>query len=355
MKRVAVVARRGAGEAARVAAAALAPQHGGGPRVSYGREVPRPGAHASGGFVKLQRLQEDFPDTRTRFNILYLGSNTLPLAPRPLLAVARRRGIPVVWNQDGVAYPAWRGTGWEWVNAPMRRGLHAAAHVLYQSAFCKEAADRFLGDPAGAWEVLHNAVDTEAFAPAPRPERPLTLILGGNQYQRYRYETALRTLALLPGARLVVTGELSWRPGAAAEGAALVDRLGLRGRVEHAGRYAQAEAPDVLRRGDLLLHTKVNDPCPSVVLEAMACGLPVVHSATGGTPELVGDAGVGVPSLATWEREEPPDPGELAAGIERVAADLAGYATRARSRAVERFDVRPWLERHRQIFESLLA
>ncbi|HWH06801.1 MAG TPA: hypothetical protein VNT23_10265, partial [Gaiellaceae bacterium] len=32
-----------------------------------------------------------------------------------------------------------------------------------------------------------------------------------------------------------------------------------------------------------LLHTKVNDPCPNVVLEALASGLPVVHPASGGT------------------------------------------------------------------------
>ena len=51
----------------------------------------------------------------------------------------------------------------------------------------------------------------------------------------------------------------------------------------------------MLRRAHVLLHTKVNDPCPTAVIEAMACGLPVAYPASGGTVELVGDeAGIGV-------------------------------------------------------------
>ena len=57
-----------------------------------------------------------------------------------------------------------------------------------------------------------------------------------------------------------------------------------------------------MRRAHLLLHTKVKDPCPSTVVEAMACGLPVVYPASGGTVELVGDeAGIGVAHADTWD------------------------------------------------------
>jgi glycosyltransferase involved in cell wall biosynthesis len=209
------------------------------------------------------------------------------------------------------------------------------------------------------WEVLPNPVDTRRFTPAPRPERPPTLLLGGNQYQRYRLEVALRTLALLPPEwRLLVTGAVSWhadRRAAEREAAALLSASGVAERVDLVGTYTQAEAPELLRRGDVLLHPKVNDPCPTIVLEAMACGLPVVHSATGGTPELVGEeAGIGIPSPLDWERDRPPEPEALAIAVLHVHERLPELSEAARARA-ERFDLRPWVERHRAILEELVA
>jgi glycosyltransferase involved in cell wall biosynthesis len=319
--------------------------------VSYGhRRIPADGDPVEGGMVKLQRLQRRFPSRPRDFNLLYLGSSTLPTDVVAQLRLAWRRGAPVVVNQDGVGYPAWLGARTEEHNARLRRVLLAADHVLYQSAFCKEAADRFLGAPRGEWEVLYNAVDTEAFAPAgPPPSGAPVLLLAGDQFQPYRLPTALRTLARLPEAQLLVTGTL------VGNGEALLDELGLRGRVTFVGRYAQRDAPALFRRAQVLLHTKLNDPCPNVVLEALACGLPVVHSASGGTPELVGDAGVGVASEAGWEHEEPPDPEALAAGVRTVLSSLDDYRAAARARAVERFDLAPWIERHADLFARLVA
>ena len=120
-------------------------------------------------------------------------------------------------------------------------------------------------------------------------------------------------------------------------------RLGLAGRVDFTGRYAQADAPGVFRRAHVLLHTKVNDPCPTTVIEAMACGVPVVYAASGGTVELVGDeAGVGVPHPDGYERDEPPPPEALAAAVvARARRPRALRGGSAPARAVERFALEP--------------
>jgi glycosyltransferase involved in cell wall biosynthesis len=318
--------------------------------VSYGhRRIPAPGEPVEGGMVKFQRLQGAFPHHPRDFNLLYLGSSSLPADERTLIRLARRRRAPIVVNQNGVAYPAWAGARTEALNARLRDVLRSAQHVIYQGDFCKEAADRFLGAPAGAWEVLPNAVDTSAFTPAEQaPGGDPVLLLSGDQSQAYRLWTALETLAQLPEARLLVTGSVVTDAAAAAREA------GVAGRVELVGRYAQRDAPALYRRAHLLLHTKVNDPCPNVVLEAMACGLPVVHSASGGTPELVGDAGAGVASAATWDRDVPPDPRELGEAVRAVLERLDVYRAAARARAVERFDLAPWIERHRVLFHDLV-
>jgi glycosyltransferase involved in cell wall biosynthesis len=302
----------------------------------------------------MQRLAARFPNSPTDFTLLYLGSTWLPRDLRALLWLARRRRIPIVVNQNGVGYPAWAGEQTDAVNRPLRRALLDANHVLYQSEFCKRSADELLGSPGGSWEVLYNAVDIDRFAPASGAigEGPV-LLAGGDQTQgAYRLELALRTfthvLTAHPGARLIVTG------GLLADPHELVSMLGLSEHVAFVGRYSQAEAPSLYRRAHLLLHTQMNDSCPSVVLEAMASGLPVVHPASGGTVELVADiGGLGVQHDASWDRLEPPPPEAMAAAVERVLAELPSYSAAARQRAVERFALAPWLERHAELFEHL--
>lgn len=131
-----------------------------------------------------------------------------------------------------------------------------------------------------------------------------------------------------------------------------IDRERVPDRVEFVGPYSQANAPALLQRAHILLHTKYNDPCPGLVVEALASGLPVVYSASGGVPELVGeDAGVGIPVESTFDRTIPPDAAALADGVERVMASLHAYSLAARQRAVQRFDIEPWLARHAEVFE----
>ena len=329
-------------------------RRGSGIRVFYGHDrVPAPDEPVSGGSAKIQRLATRFPNHPTGFTLVYLGSNWVPRDLRALLRLIRRRRIPLVVNQDGVGYPGWAGTETDAVNRPIRLLLSAADHVLYQSDFCKRSADEWVGPPAGSWEVLRNAVDTGRFTPAERaPGGGPVLLLGGDQTQAYRLELALDTLVALlpshPDAELLVTGSVVHPVEP------LVARLGLEGRVHLLGRYSQQDAPAIFRRAHLLLHTKVNDPCPSVVLEAMASGLPVVYPLSGGTPELVGDeAGVGVSHPDGFELDDPPRPDALAAAVAQVLAELPAYSTAARQRAVERFSLEPWLDRHAELFERL--
>jgi len=334
--------------------------------VCYGYDrIPHLGEKTHGGIVKFQHLQADFPNSPRRFNVLYMVSSRMPADWSQLLWLARRKKAKFLWNQNGVAYPGWHGPGWEKSNQPMATLLHAADYVFYQSQFCKVSADRFLGKRPRRWEILYNAVDTARFVPAAADPDPhhLVLLLGGTQYQYYRLETALRTLAAIakirPDARLLVTGRLCWiadETAAHQVAQQLLIELGIADRVILLGPYTQQDAPFIFQKAHLLLHTKYHDPCPGLVLEAMACGLPVVYSQSGGVPELVGQrAGVGIPTPISWEQDFPPDPQALAEGVLQVAEQRQEYAEAARQRAVDKFDLSFWQQRHRDVFEELLA
>jgi len=334
-------------------------------RVSYGQSMKASGQRIrSGGIVKFGALAESFPHSPMSFNVLYLGSSALPNEAPGLMRVARRKGAKIVWNQNGVGYPAWAPEDWRQLNSNMRSLMLEADYVFYQSEFCKISADRFLEPTHSPWEILYNPVDTSLFHPGERrlDFPPLVLLHAGTVKSYYRFEAALRTLTELTklgiDARLAFAGKFDWarHPGEIEyQAKALITGLGLSDRVDLLSGYSRSQAPEIFRRAHILLHTKVNDPCPTVVLEAMASGLPVVYAASGGLPELVGtEAGIGVRDEATWERDIPPDPRLLAEAVVKSAGGLATYSEAARTRAVEKFDVSLWVKRHREVFSSLL-
>ena len=93
-------------------------------RVSYGYDrLPGRDDVAYGGMVKFVLLSEALPNAPRDFNVLYLGSSSMPLDARLLVGAAHRRGAAFVWNQNGVAYPAWFGAGYERLNRPRARLL----------------------------------------------------------------------------------------------------------------------------------------------------------------------------------------------------------------------------------------
>jgi glycosyltransferase involved in cell wall biosynthesis len=333
--------------------------HGTAPRVFYG------GARAGdqgGPLVKVQRLSAHFAEHPWRYNIAYVLSNA-PYLPDLAFALLKARGIPVVHNQDGVFYPAWYGGDWQSQNRRMARSFHGADHVFYQSEFCRRAAHRFLGGREGPGEILYNAVDTDRFRPqadAAR-ERPggMTFLLTGKigTHLFYRLQSTLLGLAEARKrgleAKLVIAGALD----AAAQGAArqAIAEYRLDDCVRMVGAYSQAAAPTLYASAQAYITTKHQDPCPNAVLEALACGLPVLYSNTGGVPELVGgDAGVALECAEDWERPQVPSTSDIADGMLRIAGNVAQMSSAARARAVARFDIRAWLDRHDRTFRQLL-
>jgi glycosyltransferase involved in cell wall biosynthesis len=315
-----------------------------------------------GGAVKLAHLRDRFGEARERFNVLYLVSSILHLIPFPdeLVRWAKRRGVKVVWNQNGVAYPAWCGEDYPWFNAPMARLIREADHVIYQSAFCKQSADRYLGAVNAPAEVLWNPVDARQFLPGgPLDAACWELLAMGTNHAFYRVKASIDCLgALIEGgvnARLTIAGEMRW-PGGDAEIRDYIERAGLAERIRLLPPFTQEEAPAIYRQAHVLLHPKYKDPCPTVPIEAMACGIPVVGSRSGGMPELVpSECGKLVDVPDDWTADYAPDAKAMAEAVQRVMAGRAAYAGAAREWAKRAFDKDAWTDRHGVIFREALA
>lgn len=332
-----------------------------GPVLNYGRLDP-PDASSGlpiGGQIKLIPLRERYPEHYDRFNIIYLVSSALPPHAEEIVAAAKRRGARLVWNQNGIAYPGCYGDYYAWFNLRMA-GLRAQADYIFnQSEFSRLSAERYLGPSGAPSEICLNPVDTRTFFPAEAalPREPWQILAAGTSHAIYRTKSVLDTLRALLNrghkVHLTIAGEFRWR-----NAAAQVDREmeGIRDHVTILPPFRQSEAPDIYRRAHVLLHTKFNDPCPTVPIEALACGVPVVGTRSGGLPELVPNAaGVLVPVRQSWMEDMAGDPSALADGVEQIMENRPAMSQAARDHAVRTFDVNGWIERHAAVFQNLLT
>jgi glycosyltransferase involved in cell wall biosynthesis len=164
--------------------------------------------------------------------------------------------------------------------------------------------------------VIYNPVDLERF----RPEGATIELPGG----RPRVACASWSTNRRKGTWLVdeiaaahpdVTFVLSGRIGGVAERPNVV-RLG------HLDRDGMAA---MMRSCDVFLNLSENDPCPNVVIEALASGLPVLYRNSGGVPELVGECGVAI------------EPRDFGPALRQVMAQRAELSACARRRAEARF------------------
>ncbi|HKI18675.1 MAG TPA: glycosyltransferase family 4 protein [Isosphaeraceae bacterium] len=124
--------------------------------------------------------------------------------------------------------------------------------------------------------------------------------------------------------------------------------LGITDKVHFLGIKSPGELAEIYRSADLLVLPSFAEALPSVITEAMMCGLPIVATQVGGIPDQVGPHGYLV---------RPGDAAGLAAAIGRALGDIARRgAPRAEiSRyATERFSIAAMVQSHLELYRSLL-
>jgi len=187
-----------------------------------------------------------------------------------------------------------------WTKMALRR----ADAVTAVSRFTADRVREDLGY-RGEIKVIPNGVDTAMFSPAPRRDAGgagVKVLFSGN-LRRHKGADLLRAIAdrLAPGTSVLYTRGL--RSGA---------ELPAHPRLECVGSIPHARMPEVYGRADVLLLPTVREGFSMTVLEAMACGLPVVASDCASLPEQVehGKGGFLCPIG---------DVGALAAALNRLA------------------------------------
>lgn len=171
-----------------------------------------------------------------------------------------------------------------------------AAGVVAVSQALKSSLER-LGVDGSKISVLRNGVDAVAFRPLDRDAERARLGVGGtillsvgNLIELKGNELVLRSLKSLPEATLFLVGDGPDR----ARLESVARELGVGHRVRFIGAVPQTDLPRYYSAADALLLASSSEGWPNVLLEAMACGTPVVAARVGGTPEIVTSPAAGL-------------------------------------------------------------
>ncbi len=238
---------------------------------------------------------------------------------------------------------------------PRRQIAQAAARADGLITVCRALKDKLveLGTAANRVVVLRNGVDLELFRPTDRTAARHALAVAhtdqnpvlasvGHLIARKGHDLVIDALPALPAATLLIAGEGPERANLERRATA----LGVSGRVRFLGRIDHDRLRQVYNAADLLVLASSREGWANVLLEAMACGTPVVASDIWGTPEVVADPAAGLLMAAR-------EPAALADAVNRLLArPPARDATR---RYAEGFDWRATTTGQIELFAALLA
>ena len=291
-------------------------------------------------------------------DVIHIDEEQYNVATVLALRAAVRRGIPALfftWQNIAQRYPP--------PFSLMER--YTFAHATHAIAGNTAAADiiRAKGYRGSLAVIPQFGVDPDLFAPgATRPPAPpqheetsrsTAFVIGfvGRLVAAKGLFVLLKALAGLDGAwelRVVGTGE------ARAQAETLAERLGIAQRVIFMGQQPSTAMPAIMRQFDVLVGPSLTTPrwkeqFGRMLVEAMACGVPVIGSDSGEIPNVIGDAGIVVPEG---------DRVALCAAIARLrdeGTERRDLAERGRARVLALFTQEAVARRTHAVYQQMLA
>jgi len=197
--------------------------------------------------------------------------------------------------------------------------VRAATRIIAVSRHTAHDLSSLYGVPDAKIAVIHNGVE-RGFQPASpekiadvrrrsSPDRPYLLIIGTLE-PRKNHRLALQSLVQLKALgyphRLIVGGGKGWLFESISDA---VVSMGLVDDVSFIGYVPEADLPALYAGADAFLFPSEYEGFGLPLLEAMACGVPVVCSRTSSLPELAGEAALLI---------DPHDAGALTAAIRQI-------------------------------------
>jgi glycosyltransferase involved in cell wall biosynthesis len=217
-------------------------------------------------------------------------------------------GVPTLLTVHDLSFIRDPDSAWPslraFLNQAVPRSVKRATHVLADSQATRDDLIELFGTPADKITVLYSGVDAR-FAPVRDRSildqvcvkygitRPFILSVGTLQ-PRKNYARLIQAFAHLANdlpQQLIIAGGQGWLFG---DIFTLVKSLGLENRVRFPGFVDDADLPALYSAADLFAYVSLYEGFGLPLLEAMACGTPVIGSNTSSLPEVIGAVGLQV-------------------------------------------------------------
>ena len=207
----------------------------------------------------------------------------------PAIWIARLRGTAVIINYRGGHADSFFASSWRSVHFSLR---HASA-VLVPSVFLQQVFAHYQqANSAVPVAIVANILDQQQFYPRQNASELLKpaaphFIVTRNLEAIYDVATSINAFALLkqnyPDARLTIAGSGPLLGQLQQQ----VQQLNLADAVKFAGRLSTEQMAQLYRSADIMLNSSLVDNSPNSIIEALACGVPVISSDVGGISHLV--------------------------------------------------------------------
>lgn len=181
---------------------------------------------------------------------------------------------------------------------PIIRGVwRNAKAVIANSEGLKELAQKT--DPNCIIDIIYNGIDTKQFKPTGNRnnESKLRILCVSRLIERKGIDYLLRSIPLMKEevgntfeVWIVGEGNLEQRLKELSRQLGVADAVSFKGYIEH------TRLPDIYSSSDIFVLPSLSEGMSNTVLEAMACGLPIVATDTGGSRELINGNGMIIPT-----------------------------------------------------------
>ncbi|MBI4022496.1 MAG: glycosyltransferase family 4 protein [Candidatus Andersenbacteria bacterium] len=201
------------------------------------------------------------------------------------------RGVPYAVYFGGSDIPGANPSRYRYIYpwlTPLLRSIWRGAKFR---TVCSRELARLGGatDRAAQWLVIPNGVETARFAPVQRlPNAKVKILFIGRLIPRKGFQRVVQALPLVRAqamrpfeVEVVGSGTARVDLNGAAE------KLGVSELIRYVGTVPYDQLEKAYQYADIFVLTSLSEGMPSVILEAMSCGLPVVASDVGGNNELV--------------------------------------------------------------------